>query len=351
VVKSSFDKQAEAYQISWRAKNKIELGNNGSQNGVIKDHILPSDKWLLGVWEEIRDQLEKYIDVEQIQAHAGKHNLKSSWVQCANTFFPFRTETHMKDMLVSFLNRELKLNVSSIDSIDLEYAAPGKLNPEHLLGEQGGMRGSGQTSPDLAIQFSCQNGKCGVYLIENKYTEHHFYGCSAAKKTNDRAHSERGLKPNPDPQRCLNVQSLINNPEVICHQLYWGRKYWRILGRQVNHSKFSKLQYCPAFKDGYQLLRQQALAQGIANSGLFDYVISGVAYDERNTELIDCLSSSGLDDFRKDWSMLFNANSKVIFHCFSHQQFVSWITRSRSKYIQEWGRYLSERYGFKSSNH
>ncbi len=341
----SFNKQAEEHQLAWRVDN-IELERNGSQNKVEKHHILPSEEWLQGVWEEIRDQLIEYIKVEQIQANTGKHNLKSSWTQCANTFLPFRQNEHMKAMLVSFLNRELNLNVTTVESIDLEYAAQGKLSPKNLLGEMSGKRGSGQTSPDVAIQFSCEKGKCGIYLIENKYTEHHFYPCSAAKKTLDRAHSLLGLEANPNPERCKDIKQLINNPNGKCHQAAWGRKYWEKLAAHINKTAFSKLPHCPAMEDGYQMLRQQALAQGIADAGMYDYIITGVAYSEGNNELITCLKSSGINDFRKEWGSLFNTETEVRFHCFTHQHLVSWVTRSRSSYIQRWGSYLRKRYKF-----
>jgi hypothetical protein len=341
-----FNKQAEQHQINWR-KSQIDLPvENGTQNGVTYEHILPSDKWLFGVWEEIRIPLSNYIETEQIQANTGKHNLKSSWTQCANTFFPFRVNPSMEAMLVSFLNRELNLNVSSIAGLEFEYAAPGKLSPEILLGEMKGMRGSGQTSPDVAILFKCPDSKCGLYLIENKYTENHFYPCSAAQKTVSPAHSQQGLEPNPNPERCKNIQALLENPEDICHQLSWGRQYWSLLKNHANTKNLLKLPYCPAMRDGYQLFRQQALAQGISDAGLFDYVVSGVAYDDRNTELVQCLAGIGINKFDEEWGNLFNQNSKVIFHCFSHQKFVSWIKRSKSPYITAWGDYLHERYGF-----
>ncbi|MDD5126979.1 MAG: hypothetical protein PHR43_02615 [Dehalococcoidales bacterium] len=339
---------AEEYQQQWRDKKKVLPGEYGTQNKVTRNHILPIEKWLFGTWHdtEMQSLLEKYLEVEQVQANRGKHNLKSSWTQCANIFFPFRYHPHMKYMLVSFLNEELSLDISSIDGVDLEYSAPGKLTPKHLLGESGGKRGSGQTSPDVAISFTCSDGKCGIYLIENKYTEHHFYACSAAKKIISDEHKSQGLEPNPDPGRCRNVRACIDNPSKYCHQMAWGRKYWHLLNNSVDKAIFADLKYCPAMRDGYQLFRQQALAQGIADSNLFDYVISGVAYDERNKELIGCLSDLGLNDFRKDWSKLFNADSNVMFHCFSHQQLVSWVTRSRSSYIRKWSEYVSERYRY-----
>jgi hypothetical protein len=338
----SFNKQAELHQIDWRKSQKNIPLENGRQNGVTYAHILPSEQWLLG----IRIPLVNYIETERIQANTGKHNLKSSWTQCANTFFPFRLNPSMEAMLVSFLNRELNLNASSIVGLEFEYAAPGRLSPEILLGEMKGMRGSGQTSPDVAILFKCHDNKCGLYLIENKYTEHHFYPCSAAQKTISPAHSQLGLEPNPNPERCKNINALLENPDGICHQLSWGRQYWSILKNHANKENLIKLPYCPAMRDGYQLLRQQALAQGISDAGLFDYVVSGVAYDDRNSELVTCLSGLGINNFNDGWGDLFSTNSNVIFHCFSHQDFISWITRSKSPYITDWGDYLRQRYGF-----
>ncbi len=248
--------------------------------------------------------------------------------------------------VVSFLNRELNLDIASIDAVELEYAAPGKLAPRNLLGESSGKRGSGQTSPDVAILFTCNDGKCGIFLVENKYTEHHFYACSAAKKTISNEHSLQGLKPNPNPGRCRNIQDLLENPASNCHQVSWGRKYWSILAKSLDNNAMKNLPYCPAMSDGYQLFRQQALAQGIAEMGLFDHVFSGVAYDERNTKLIGCLNDLGMTDFRKDWPSLFNTGSKVKFHCFSHQELVLRVTRSRSAYIQKWSKYVRDRYGY-----
>ncbi|MDD5510357.1 MAG: hypothetical protein PHI12_06090 [Dehalococcoidales bacterium] len=341
----SWSNTAGIHQTNWRENKEVLIGQNGTQNGVEKDYILPANQWLLGIWEPVRDSLDDYLVSDEVQANEGKHNLKSSWVQCANLFFPFRYDPHMRYMLRSFLKRELNLDISTIDAVELEYAAPGRLAPKHLLNERG-KRGSGQTSPDIAILFSCVDGSSGIYLIENKYTEHHFYGCSAAKKTISKEHLQQGLKPNPDSTRCRNVKGLVDNPSGYCHQIAWGRKYWSILADSIEKDAWRSLPYCPAFRDGYQLLRQQALAQGIAESGLFEYVYSGVTFDERNTELVQCLSDLGRSDFTTDWPKLFNDNSKVRFHSFTHQDFVSWISRSRSTYIREWSKYVKERYDY-----
>jgi hypothetical protein len=86
--------------------------------------------------------------------------------------------------------------------------------------------------------------------------------------------------------------------------------------------------------------------QGIADARIFDYVISGVAYDERNTELITCLHSLGMSDFRKDWPHLFDISSEVKFHCFSHRSLFSWVKRSHSQYAESWVSYMTDRYGY-----
>ncbi|HSW57887.1 MAG TPA: hypothetical protein VLH15_05760 [Dehalococcoidales bacterium] len=345
---TSWSREAETQQLNWRKKKEILIGRNGKQNGVEKDYILPANEWLLGTWDDadFRKLLSNYLEVDQIQANNWKHNLKSSWTQCANIFFSFRYHPHLKNMLASFLKRELDLEITSIDGVELEYAAPGKLSPRYLLGEQGGKRGSGQTSPDVAVTFTCRDGKCGIYLIENKYTEHHFYACSAAKKTLSPEHKTQGLECNPAPERCKNIKKCFDDPERNCHQVKWGRQYFPILLKSINEAAFLSLPYCPAMKDGYQLFRQHALAQGFVESGLFDYVYSGVAYDDRNHGFIGCLSELGLPDFREDWTGLFNSASKVNFHCFSHQDLLSWVMRSRSPYVQKWGKYVTERYGY-----
>jgi hypothetical protein len=117
-----------------------------------------------------------------------------------------------------------------------------------------------------------------------------------------------------------------------------------LLIKTVNEQVLKELNYCPAMRDGYQLLRQQALAQGIADSGLFDIVYSGVAYDSRNGELISCLKRVGINDFKDGWPKLFN--TEVRFHCFTHQDLVNWISRSKSGFIKNWSKYIINRYGY-----
>lgn len=340
-----FDKEAESYQVGWRRKWRLARDDWGWQNRVQREHILPARQWLLGIWPPIRNALDEYIRASGIQPNAGKHNLKSSWAQCANLFFPFRCDPRMAALLSGFLAQQLELKVAHIEGLELEYAAPGNLEPKRLLGELGGKRGSGQTSPDVAILFGCEDGTSGIYLIENKYTEHSFYNCSGAKKPLSKAHLERGFPPNPDPNRCRNTIQVLTNPEEMCQQQTWGRKYWSVLRATINEEVLQQCGHCPALAGGYQLFRQQALAQGIASSGLFNHVISGVAYDSRNTALITCLKSIGLDNFASGWTALFSTG--VRFHCFTHQDLVSYVEQSNDRLCQKWTKYITERYGYR----
>ena len=340
-----FDKQVESYQINWRKKYKLAEGKLGVQNRVQREHILPASQWRLGLWQPIRNPLDEYIRVSCIQPNTGKHNLKSSWTQCANLFFPFRYYPDMKGIFAGFLSQQLALRVTDIEMLELEYAASGNLEPQRLLGEVGGIRGSMQTSPDVAVLFGCEDGKSGIYLIENKYVEHSFYPCSGAKKTLSKTHSERGLPPNSHPERCLNAVEVFWNPEEMCQQEAWHRKYWSILRDTINEECLKTCGHCPALSGGYQLFRQQALAQGIADSDLFDYVISGVAYDCRNDALVGCLKGIGLDNFTNDWTRLFN--TRVQFRCFTHQDFVSYVKQSKNGTAMKWVKYISERYNYK----
>lgn len=342
---TSWDKKAETYQIQWRGKHPLAGGKWGWQNGVQREHILPANQWQLGLWQPIRNSVAEYIRVSGIQPNQGKHNLKSSWTQCINLFYPVRWDNEFKSMFAGFLEQVLDLETINIEEIEFEYAAPGKLEPKRLLGEMGGMKGSMQTSPDIAVLFNYENGKSGIYLIENKYVEHHFYDCSGAKKTLGKKYSERGLPPNKNPERCKKVVELYWHPDQMCQQQAWGRKYWALLKKTINESKIKDCGQCPAMTDGYQLFRQQALTQGIADSGLFDYVVSGVAYDQRNHELMSCMKSIGIDDFTTGWADLFKG--KVDFCCFEHPQFVQYVRKhSKSERIEKWADYISARYDY-----
>jgi len=63
---------------------------------------LPENLWKEGLWEGIKDSLPEYLNKEKVQRHKGCHNLKSSWVLCANLYFSFQRD---KELLAGFLNK------------------------------------------------------------------------------------------------------------------------------------------------------------------------------------------------------------------------------------------------------
>jgi hypothetical protein len=301
----------------------------GVQNGKKRPWILPEQLWAEGLWEGIKAALPEYLEREKVQRHKGCHNLKSSWMLCANLYFPFRDDL---PRLASFLRKQVDSSIETIDRIELEYAEEGQLRPSKLLGEPEGNRGANQTSPDMAFIV---NGGKGLILTENKYTEHSFYECS-------------GRKYSPHPEKCLDIQGVLDDLDNTCYQLHWekdgrpNRRYWDYL--KISDDGKRVLKRCPAAYSGCQLFRQQALAEGIAQAGKYDVVISCVAYDGCNDTLNKCLKPTGLPHF-SDWGKLFKGKAR--FAAFTHQQWVQWVRDSQNN--GQWGQwldYIRKRYGY-----
>ena len=177
----------------------------------------------------------------------------------------------------------------------------------------------------------------GLVLTECKYTEHNFYSCSARRTEN-----KGNRKGNPDPKRCEKAAKDCDYKN-ICHQSIWGRKYWDILN--LSKSGKSILNRCPATISGYQLFRQQALAEGIMQSGKYSLVASTVAFDDRNTELKSCLKATGIGDFSADWGSIFDGSS--IFKTWTHQKWAQFVRyQQKNGEFNDWLNYLEERYGY-----
>ena len=336
---TEFDAHMNTYQVAWRQSQRLPEGQ-GWQNGRQRPWILPREHWEEGLWPGIRSgsvsSLPDYLRCNSVQKHQGVHNLKSSWVHCANLYFPFGASEGGRRLLAGFLQAYVSPGILSVDALELEYAAGGLLHPSSLLGEQGGSRGAGQTSPDVAFLI---NGGRGLVLMENKFVEHSFYRCSAR-----RLEGSSGRPGNPDPSRCKDALALVDGFKTLCHQVTWGRRYWEHLGPATNRGLASSLRCCPAARAGYQLFRQHALAEGIAASSHYDLVLSCVALDERNKTLAHCLRSTGIPDVRQ-WGDLFSGRAG--FSLFSHQQWVAWIRAHGSTgQWADWLAYVESRYGY-----
>jgi hypothetical protein len=133
--------------------------------------------------------------------------------------------------------------------------------------------------------------------------------------------------------------------QTLCHQHAWERRYWEHLAPVLNLEMAKTLRCCPAARAGYQLFRQQALAEGIAASGKYDLVVSCVAFDERNKTLRRCLRSTGIPDIQ-GWGVLFHG--KAGFAVFTHQQWVTWVrSNDGDGRWADWLSYVETRYGYK----
>lgn len=335
---SDFDLVVGEQQVAWRRRH-VASTEHGRQNGVARPWILPMRFWEEGLWPGIRtgspDPLPAYLTTNGVQKHGGCHNLKSSWMLCANLYFPFRQD---RSLLAGFLAEHMSVAIKTVEAVELEYAEPAPLDPQTLLGEPaGGQRGSNQTSPDVAFVVGTAKRGVGLILVENMFTEHSFYNCSGRDK-------QYG---NPDASRCLRFAEIYADLPNRCYQLHWqaeqrpNRRYWDWL--RVSPHGQQILERCPAATGGYQLLRQQALAEAIAQSRRYEFVASAVAYDERNSDLLVSLRGTGIADFREGWARLFDG--EALFASFSHQQWVAWVReQDRDGRWRDWQEYVRERY-------
>lgn len=334
---TSFDAQMTQSQVRWRRDN-VDTADQGVQNKVTYEWLLPRWAWQQGLWPPLRGEgpgsLQAYLTARRVRPHSGVHNLKSSWISGVNLYFPFGTTGEARTLLAGFLRDYVDARVRGVDALDLEWSGDLELSPRTLLGETGGVRGAGRTSPDLGLSL---NGGGGLLLVENKLVEHAFYRCPA------RSGSGSVRQPgNPDPARCDDVPALLADPGR-CHQASWGRQYWERLYDAIDADAFASLGCCPAARAGYQLLRQQALAEALARTGRYGFVVSVVALDARNVALTRSLRPSGLPDVR-DWGRLFRGRAS--FAVFTHQDWTAWVrARDPEGSWRAWAGWIAGRYG------
>lgn len=167
----AFDTYMNEYQVAWRREH-VESQEQGWQTGKQYPWILPRKLWESSLWPGIRSgsghSLPAYLRQHGVQKHSGVHNLKNSWVLCANLYFPFRASDAGRDLLARFLQAYVSPAIHTVDAVELEYEESGTLHPSVLLGEEDGGRGTGQTSPDVAFLV---NSRRGLVLTENKFVE------------------------------------------------------------------------------------------------------------------------------------------------------------------------------------
>jgi hypothetical protein len=329
------------YQTNWRSVHLPHVIGNGEQNRTSKPYILPNKAYLQSFFPGIRASLfdvpDGYLRSNRVKPHTGIHNLMSSWVVCSNMYWPFRNPEGFT-LLANFLKKVTGLDIYEITDMDLEYEDDFEdLKPGMLLGEDdGGMRGTGQTSPDLAIRFRTKDSKTGIILIESKFSEHSFYSCSGYSKT------KPGKPVNEKRERCLNPSLIVDSDFNECHLTSWDRKYWDLLGKELDKAKFSSLKKCPMSSSCYQLFRQQALAKGLERK--YDIAVSAVATDLRNVELKNSSLRNGMKPFPEGWKELF---PNLELYWFIHNDWFKFVQQNNlNGKWDEWLKYIKERYNY-----
>src|SRR5450759_281901 len=109
---ANFNLQLEKSQSEWRTTN-ISNQDLGTYKGVPHPWILRNEDWKEGLWFGIRDSLPAYLGQSNIEKHRDSHNLKSSWVLCANLFFPFRDEAG-RSLLAGFLQKRVSPEIRDV---------------------------------------------------------------------------------------------------------------------------------------------------------------------------------------------------------------------------------------------
>ncbi len=343
---SKFRDDMQSVQMDWKRRALPHVQGKGSWNKIEYDHILPRNHQQENLWPGIQSgglfPLDAYLTAKDIQAHTGRDNLLSSWTLAANMYFPFGQTDDGLRLIADFLAASVDASITSVKAVELEWEhADPNLKPPKLLGETGGSRGTNQTSPDVAFEVTLQGGGKGVVLTEVKFTEHTFYACSIRKQ----------LDATRKAGSCDTLSALQSDPQGLCGQhTDKDRRYWdHLKGVYVWNVP---LRCCPAATAGYQIFRQQALAEALATNSTMALVVSSLAYDERNAGLLGSLQRTGnngksdsLRDVRSDWARLFKG--KALFRTFSHQSWVGFVrqTTGRPAWCNDWLQYVTDRYG------
>jgi len=339
---TEFRDQMREAQLKWRRAHLPGVQGRGRWNGSTYEHILPRRARASNLWPGLLPGgtrgLDDYLRRHEIQPHTGRDNLLSSWTLCANLYFPFGAADDGKRLLGSFLADRTGLEIASVDDVELEFAEePGSgRDAATLLGEQGGKRGANQTSPDVAFPVRLISGGRALVLTEVKFTEHSFYSCSGY----------RLLEPK-DRDACRDSGAVLADPDTRCaHAALRGRKYWEHLAAPADSAgKVKGLRWCPAATAGYQLFRQQALAEALASDGEYEVVVSSVACDGRNRGLMRSLRRTGVRDIASDWGALFDGRAR--FCVFTHQDWVAWVDAAPAApaWTGGWVSWVRQRYG------
>jgi hypothetical protein len=320
-----FREQMERRQIKYK-EEVLSIKECGAWRRMHYPHILPKHMWNLNLWENIREEAERYFDENEIAWHMQKHNLLSSQVMCVNIFFPLRQHLDILKVWLSHHFNELE----EVEKLDFEYTGPENKN---YFNEPGG-RGQNRTSSDLSITWQDKEKRKNMLLLEFKFTEPDFGQCN-----------KHG---NPDHKRCLSSKDIVSSHKTQCYRSEVRRPYWDMILSSDSPFRKESLtteRYCPFHYDFYQLMRNQLLAHCIQSDPEEDFnkVEFGVIYHADN-EVLTRMSRpfGGEHNPLKAWrNLLKNPDT---FHAFRVQEFLNTIEPKLHGDLINWRAYLKQRY-------
>lgn len=97
-----------ANNINWRKFNIADT-EWGNYNKKQYEHLVPKQNWSETIWIDIKDDLIHYIRSNHIQTHTAVNSLISSWVLCANLYFPIRTFQNFRNLFFCFCNKRYQI--------------------------------------------------------------------------------------------------------------------------------------------------------------------------------------------------------------------------------------------------
>jgi len=321
-----FYEEMKARMVDYKT-NILGITEKGKRREREYDHILPSQQWPLNLWSGIQRQSIEYFSKNDIRWHRERDNLLSSQMLCVNIFFPLK---NYPDLLAGLLKTFYPL-LERVSEIDLEY-----IGPKNYFCEPGG-RGYNRTSADVSIKWTDNEGRDNLLLVEFKFTEQNFGGCSKSE--------------NPNPERCDHLELVLSAPKTECYRSEVGRPYWDMIrspeGIFVGEA-LARTRYCPFKHEFYQLMRNQLLAHCLANDSdtKLHTVEFAVCYDERNKGIQTI--SRPIDGENHVFSVWKSFLKKPeTFKHFTIQHLLHHIDQSVSLSTETkvWRAFLGERYG------
>lgn len=213
-------------------------------------HILPAESLNQAFYSPMADPIIQYLAKENIQQHTESLNLKSSQAACLNLLFPLRQNLRLAtEVLRPFLD-----GLVDVTGIEFEYTgqdeAGGDRGCTEWLGEPpNGKRGQNRTSIDAAIFWRNSQGQRCATLVEWKYTERSFGGCSAF---NDGSAAEKARCRGNNGRDCM-----LQEGGPYRSRLYWSR----LEEAGIDVGRLSQIAGCPFRGPFYQLMRQYLVAR------------------------------------------------------------------------------------------